>query len=116
PLVDGDATNEWDPEGGHEKLALKRGDDVETLVLDEKFDVLEAELKSGGKTVWSLKHKDFHDATTKDGKPGRLPGASLFDEGGDTVRIQWLEQSVGDTPPAKAFQLDVPAGLKACPR
>jgi hypothetical protein len=116
PLLDGEATNAWDPEGGHERLTLRRGDAIENLVLDDKWDVLEAQLSSGGRTVWSLKHKDFHDVATRAGGSVRLPGASLFEQGGDTVRIQWNDQRVGAPLDAKAFQLDVPPGLPACPR
>ncbi len=115
PLLDGEASDEWDAENGHERLALRRGDLVETVILDDKWDVLEAELKSAGRGVWSLRHKDFHDVATRDGKTVRLPGASLFEQGGDTVRIQWLGQTVGAPIDDASFRLKVPPGLPACP-
>src|SRR5262249_44330414 len=93
PLLDGDASDEWDASAGPHILTLKRGGLVGRVVLggvEGRWDVLEAALASGGKPVWSLRHKDFHDVGGV-----RLPGASLFEQAGDTVRIQWQEQSVG---------------------
>src|SRR6266568_5161581 len=117
PLIDGDASVEWDAGNGHELLSLRRGEQVERVVLDgadQRWDVLEAELKDGGKTVWTTRHKDFHEVQTKDGKTVRLPGASLFEQGDDTVRIQWNDQLVGEPLDDAKFRLDIPAGLPAC--
>ncbi len=120
PVLDGDATNisdEWDPNGGHEVLTIRAGDRVERIVLDGKegrWDVLEASLAAGGKTLWSLHHKDFHDATAADGHEIRLPGASLFEQGGDTVRILWRDQKVGMPLDDEKFRLEIPAGLPSC--
>ena len=117
PILDGDASVDWDPSNGTEVVALRRGDLVEKIVLDgteQRWDVLEASLRDAGKGVWTLRHKDFHEVKTADGKTVRLPGASLFEQGGDTVRIQWRDQRVGETLAADAFHLDVPAGLAPC--
>jgi hypothetical protein len=119
PLLDGEASVDWDPGAGHELLVLKRGDLVERVVLDgteQRWDVLEASLQSAGKSVWTLKHKDFHDVKTQDGQTVRLPGASLFEQGGDTVKILWRDQRVGaPLDDAESFHVAVPPGLPACP-
>lgn len=117
PVLEGDATDEWDPNGGHEVLTLRAGDRVERILLDgrdQRWDVLEADMTAGGKTVWSLRHKDFHEVTADDGQKVRLPGASLFEQGGDTVRILWHEQKVGMPLDDQKFQIELPAGLPHC--
>ena len=117
PVLDGDAANEWDSNGGHEVLTIRAGDRTERIVLDgkdQRWDVLEAEMTAGGKTAWSLRNKDFHEVTAADGQKVRLPGASLFEQGGDTVRILWRDQKVGVPLDDDKFVLELPAGLPAC--
>jgi hypothetical protein len=118
PLIDGAASVEWDAGNAQEILTLRAGDQVERIALDgvdQRWDVLEAELKNGGNQVWDVKHKDFHDVTTAAGATVRLPGTSLFTQGGDTVRIGWRDQKVGAALDDAKFHVDVPAGLPACP-
>jgi hypothetical protein len=120
PLLAGaTASVDWDAEHGRELLILRRGDLVEKIALDgteQRWDVNAARLEKNGETLWALHHKDFHDVKTQDGGTVRLPGASLFEQGGDTVRIQWRQQRVGPPPDDASFRLNVPAGLPACQR
>jgi hypothetical protein len=109
----------WDADAGDEVLTLSGPAATETIRLDganHRWDVLEAEVKSAdGQLLWRLRHKDFHDVTTTDGKPLRLPGASLFEQGGDSVRIQWHDQKVGESLNDSKFRITTPPGLPACP-
>lgn len=118
PLLESaEATVEWQPDGGHEILTLKQGDAVQRIVLDardRRWDVLDAQLTENGKTRWRIRHKGFHDVKTPQGAVVRVPGDSIFEEGGDLVRITWKDQRVGAPLTAKAFVLEPPAGLAAC--
>jgi outer membrane lipoprotein-sorting protein len=118
-LPDAQAKESWDPDGGHEILTLAAGDTTERLVLDgrdKRWDVLEAEARRGDKLLWRIRHKDFHDVKTAGGATARVPGASLFEQGGDTVRILWREQKLGEPLDESKFQLTPQAGLRACPQ
>lgn len=117
PILDGAATVEWDPGEGHEILSIKQGELVERIILDgieHRWDVLDAELKKTGTTVWRLRHKDFRPVTTKEGQVVRLPSASLFEQAGDTVRILWRDQTIGAPLDDAKFRVTVPEGLKGC--
>jgi outer membrane lipoprotein-sorting protein len=120
PLLEGaENTVEWQFEGGREILTQKRGDEVRRIVLDgveKRWDVLEAEARSGERVLWKIRHKDFHVVTSKAGVPVRVPGASLFEQAGDTVRIEWKDQTIGETLPETSFQLTPQPGLPTCPR
>lgn len=116
-LDDAEASVEWQPDGGHEVLTLRRGDAVQRVVLDgrdRRWDVLESQLTENGKLRWRIRHKGFHDVKTPQGGVVRVPGDSIFEEGGDTVRITWKDQRVGAPLSAKAFVLQPPAGLAPC--
>lgn len=118
PLLDGaETTVAWDPDGGHEVVTQQQGAETRRFVLDgrdRRWDLLSAEARAGGKALWSIRHKDFHDVKTKDGKTVRMPGASLFEQGGDTVRISWKDQIVGEPVDDEKFHLTPPAGLPQC--
>jgi hypothetical protein len=113
-LADAQAKLAWDPQGGNEILTLTKDGWTEKITLDGRnkaWDVLEAsESGPDGKTVWHLRHKDFHDV-----KGVRLPGASLFEQAGDSVRIQWRQQTVGENLDDAKFHLQPQPGLPACP-
>src|SRR5262249_8134230 len=115
PVLDGTATLAWKDDGGREVLSLAKDGWTEQIELDgtdRRWDVLAAELKGpDGKVAWTLQHKDFHDVGGV-----RLPGASLFEQEGDTVRILWKDQSVGAAIPAAKFHFTPPAGLPVCQR
>ena len=116
-LRDATAAESWDPDGGHEVLTLTAGDATERVVLDGKdrrWDLLEAEARVGGKSLWKIRHKDFHDVKTASGAVVRAPGASLFEQGSETVRILWRDQGIGAPLPPASFQLTPPPGLRAC--
>lgn len=113
-LPDAQGTVSWDDDGGHEILTLTDKDGFsERVVLDgggHRWDVLEAELLGPDKkTVWKLRHKDFHAIGTT-----RVPGASLFEQAGDTVRIQWKEQKLGETFDDAKFHITLQPGLPEC--
>jgi hypothetical protein len=117
PVIDGEASDVWDASSGHEVVTIKNGSQSERLVLDgagKSWDLLEAELTEGGKKLWSVRHKDFHDVTGSQGGPVRLPGASLFEQGDDTVRILWRDQKVGATIPDDKFTFKLQPGLPEC--
>jgi hypothetical protein len=112
PVIAGQATVEWDPSGGHEIVSIAGSGQTQRIVLDgreRRWDVLESELKEGGKTRWKIRHKDFRTAGNV-----RVPGASLFEEGGDTVRITWNDQRIGEPLGDEKFQLEPQPGLPAC--
>ncbi len=115
PLLDGDATLAWKADGGREVLTVAKDGWKERVELDgtaKRWDVLEAELTGpDGNVAWNLRHKDFHDVGGV-----RLPGASLFEQGGDTVRITWKDQTVGEAIPDAKFHFTPPAGLPVCQR
>lgn len=115
PVLDGTATLAWKDDGGREVLSLAKDGWTEQIELDgtdRRWDVLAAELKGpDGKVAWTLQHKDFHDVGGV-----RLPGASLFEQEGDTVRILWKDQSVGAAIPEAKFHFTPPAGLPVCQR
>lgn len=117
PVIDGDTTDVWDASEGREIVTIKSGGRSERLVLaggaGKSWDLLEAELDEDGKKMWSVRHKDFHDVPAPGGVV-RLPGASLFEQGGDTVRILWREQKVGAAIPDSKFGLEVQPGLPDC--
>jgi outer membrane lipoprotein-sorting protein len=119
PVVAGDATVEWDASAGHEIVTVRGAGATQRIALDgreRRWDVLESELVEGGKTRWKIRHKDFHAVKTPSGETVRVPGASLFEEGGDTVRIEWRDQRVGEPLGDEKFRLEPQAGLPACPR
>jgi hypothetical protein len=115
PILDGEPTLAWKADGGREVLTVKKDGWTERIELDataKRWDVLEAELKDPkGAVAWTLRHKDFHDVAGV-----RLPGASLFEQGGDTVRILWKDQTVGEAIPDAKFHFTPPAGLAECQR
>jgi len=115
PILDGEPALAWkDDSGGREVLTVQKDGWTERIELDgtaKRWDVLEAELKDpSGKVAWTLRHKDFHDVGAM-----RLPGASLFEQRGDTVRILWKEQTVGEAIPDAKFHFTPPA-LASCQR
>ena len=116
PLLDTPPTVGWNERGGHEVLTFSKDGWTERVELDGKdkvWDVLEAELKNPqGEVAWTLRHKDFRSV-----EGVRLPQASLFEQGGgETVRIIWKEQKVGETIPDEKFRFDPPPGLPTCQR
>jgi hypothetical protein len=116
PVLAGEAALEWDAAGGHEIVTVRGREQTQRIVLDgreHRWDVLESELQGGGKTIWKLRHKDFHDVQTAAGTV-RLPGASLFEEGGDTVRIDWRDQRAGEPLDDAKFQFTPQPGLPEC--
>jgi hypothetical protein len=122
PLIEAARTKlEWDEKTGHEILTLASADGhVQRVVVDgrdRRWDLLVSELKDpAGKLLWRIKHKDFRAVARPDGgAPLRLPGASLFEQPGDVVKIDWREQRL-DTPIDEQvlFNIEVPAGLPAC--
>jgi hypothetical protein len=121
PLIGDDparARVAWDAAEGHEVVTIEGDSEIERIVLDGKdrrWDVLEAETRSvDGKMRWRLRHKDFHEVKSEDGHAVRLPGASLFEQAGDTVRISWKQQVVGEKQDAGKFQMTPPPGLPTC--
>jgi hypothetical protein len=117
PVIEGNATVTWEPAGGHEVVSIDGGGQTQRIVLDgreRRWDVLESELKEGGKTRWKIRHKDFRPAKRPDGQAVRVPGASLFEEGGDTVRITWIDQRIGEPVSDAQFQLTPQPGLPEC--
>jgi hypothetical protein len=117
PVIPGDATDEWNANDGTEVVTVHGRGQTERLVLDgreQRWDLLRAELIVEGTTQWTVRHKDFHAVTSASGQTVRLPGASLFEQGGDTVRIEWRDQRVGEVPAEGAFHLTTPPGLPAC--
>ncbi len=115
--ADAETTVEWDPSGGREIVTQTLGDETRRLVLDGKdrrWDLLSAEARVNGKITWKIQHKDFHDVVSATGATVRMPGASLFEEGGDTVRIDWRDQRVGQPLDENKFRMEPPAGLPAC--
>jgi hypothetical protein len=118
PVLQGDATVAWDPAGGREIVTIEGGGFHQRIVLDgrdRRWDVLESELKQADALVWRIRHKDFHEVRTAGGGTVRMPGASLFEQGGDTVRITWQNQRVGEALGEEKFQMTPPAGLPPCP-
>jgi hypothetical protein len=116
PVIDkpDEAKLTWDADAGHEVLTVKKDGWTEVITLDgaeKRWDVLEAvETSPDGKQVWRLRHKDFHDV-----KGVRLPGTSLFEQAGDSVRISWRSQTVGEPlNEAKAFHIELQPGLPVC--
>jgi outer membrane lipoprotein-sorting protein len=119
PVLDGDATVTWDSGCGCEVVDLKARDGyTQRIKLDGKskrWDVLEAEVKDPqGKRVFKIRHKEFHDVKKPDGTIVRLPGASLFEQKGESAKIDWRKQELDAELPAEAYTIDVPAGLKRC--
>jgi outer membrane lipoprotein-sorting protein len=117
-LAGADASLEWDARGGHEVVTLRRGAEVQRVVLDgrdRRWDVLDSELRRDGESRWRIRHKDFREIKTATGQTVRLPGASIFEEGGDTVRISWRDRRVGEPLDDAKFRMTPPAGLPACP-
>jgi hypothetical protein len=108
----------WDDEDGREILALEADGWKQKVILDGKdkrWDLLLAELHDPkGKLAWRVRHKDFRAVKTKSGETVRLPAASLFEQAGDTVKIEWREQSIGETLDAGKFQIELQEGLPAC--
>jgi outer membrane lipoprotein-sorting protein len=118
PVLDGTARLGWDAANGREILDLERHPYTQHIVLDgreRRWDVLESELLEDGKSLWKIRHKDFHEVKTADGKTARVPGASLFEQGGDTVRIAWKDQRIGEPLDDAKFRMTPPAGLPPCP-
>lgn len=118
PVIEGDARVEWDAAAGHEILSIAGNGETQRIVLDgkeQRWDVLESELRAGDKSRWKIRHKDFHAVKTPDGKDLRVPGASLFEESGDTVRIDWRDQRVGEPMKDEQFALVPQPGLPQCP-
>ena len=115
PLLDGTPAVAWKDDGGREVLTLTKDGWTEHVELDgtdRRWDVLDAELRDpNGKVAWTIQHKGFHDVAGL-----RLPGASLFEQGGDTVRIVWKDQTVGEAIPDDKFRFKPPAGLPGCQR
>jgi hypothetical protein len=108
----------WDEKNGREILSLEAEGWKQKVVLDgrdKRWDLLEAEmLEPNGKLFWRVRHKDFHEVAGPGGAKVRLPGASLFEQGDQKVRIEWKVQAADQTPPEKAFQMDLPPGLADC--
>jgi hypothetical protein len=118
-LGDAEAKVSWDSEDGREILELENADYKQRVELDGKdkrWDVLESHLTDkAGKTVFHIKHKDFHEVKSEGGeKIIRLPGASLFEQADDSVKIEWKTQEIDvDLPPAK-FQITLQPGIPLC--
>jgi len=118
PVLEGTAKLSWDASNGREILDIAREPHTQRIILDgrdKRWDVLESELREGDKSLWKIRHKDFHEVRTPDGKTARVPGASLFEQAGDTVRITWKNQRIGEPLEESKFKLTPQAGLPPCP-
>lgn len=120
PVLEGaNAKVTWDAESGREIIDLSAGEFTQRIALDgreRRWDVLESEVKGpGGKRVWKIQHKYFHDVKLPDGSTVRLPGKSWFEQPGNDVLIEWRDQELNvEINEARAFTLQVPAGLPVC--
>jgi hypothetical protein len=112
PLIEDPApTVKWDSSSGAEVLTLKKDDCTQTVELDGKpqqWDVVDSKLVCKDNT-WEVRHKDFH---TVGGI--RLPGASLFTQGSEIVKIVWKSQKVDAQIPDGKFQLAIQPGIPQC--
>ncbi|MFH0901276.1 MAG: DUF4292 domain-containing protein [Pseudomonadota bacterium] len=119
PLLDAkNTTLSWDARNGHEILSLSDGQLEQRIVLDgreHRWDVLDSTMRDqGGRTIWRIRHKNFHEVTGADGMIVRLPGRSFFEQEGDSVLIEWKQQEVNIPVGEERFQLSVPSGLQPC--
>jgi hypothetical protein len=119
PLIEGDATVGWDSSNGFEIVTIRRDDGwTQRIALDGRgraWDVRESIVKRpDGTTLFQIRHKDFHEVARSDGTRIRMPGASLFEQGKESAKIDWRKQEVDLEVKDAAFSIEVPAGLPRC--
>lgn len=112
PIIAGTPAMTWDAAKGQELVTIKGDAGTETIVLDDKRDVLRAELKGAdGKHVWTVENKDF---TATDGGQ-RVPGKTRFqtENSNDDLIVDWTKIEENIELPDGKFKFDL-IGLATC--
>jgi hypothetical protein len=119
PLIEGKQTVTWDSSNGWEIINVTTANGFkQRLALDgagKTWDVRESEVTGpDGKSVFKIRHKEFHVVKTADGRNVRVPGASLLEQRGESAKIDWRKQEIDVELPEAAFTIEVPEGLPRC--
>ena len=113
-LEDAPTTLEWDAKRAMEHVVLRAPNRVQHVWLKQErsgFNVHESAVEDGsGKVLWRIRHKDFHTLA----KGVALPRRSLFEQGKESILIQWKTQEINIEVRPEQFQLELPKGLPLC--
>jgi outer membrane lipoprotein-sorting protein len=112
PVIAGSADMAWDSKAGQENVTVHGAQGTETIALDDKRDVLRAELEGpDGKHVWTVENKDFTDI---DGGH-RVPGKTRFqtEERDNDLIVDWTKIEENVELPDGKFKFDL-IGLPTC--